>query len=208
MNFLQLKYRKGVKNMNAEIENYSDNKRKREMIDGRIYLMATPCDEHKNVQDNITMIFNNYFKQNKRRCRAITESQLYHNEKNYFEPDVKVICRESAGPARQNDDIPVIVVEVLSKSTADRDTGIKMKKYASLGIKEYWIISWEMTTIDMYLLNDNNEYERYKFYAYYKTEKELKRLDENELKEVVKEFSPISFPKLIIQLEDVFDIFE
>jgi len=31
-------------------------------------------------------------------------------------------------------------------------------------------------------------------------------LDEDEQKEVVKEFSPISFPDLVIKLEDVFDI--
>jgi len=189
--------------MNAEIQNYRDNKRKKEMIDGKIYLMARPCDEHINVQDNLVGMFNNYFKQNKRRCRAFTESQLYHNEKNYYIPDVKILCRES-----RNDDIPVIVIEVLSKSNTIIDRIIKMKKYAELGIKEYWIITWEMSLIEIYLLNENKEYEHYKSHAYYKTEDELRRLDDDELKEVVNEFSPVSFPELTIRLEDVFDIFE
>ena len=202
---------KGVVNMNAEIQNYSDNKRKKEMIDGKIYLMARPCDEHIDVQDNLTMIFNSYFKRNKRKCRARTESQIYVNEKNYFEPDVKILCRESAEQTRQNDDIPVIVVEVLSKSTGDRDKGVKMDKYAALGIKEYWIITWEAMLIDIYLLNENKEYKEYKHYksySYYASEQELKRLDEDELREVVNEFSPVSFHELTIKLEDVFDIFE
>ena len=203
--------------MNAEIQNYRDNKRKKEMIDGRMYLMASPSIEHRDVQGNLFMVFNNYFKHNKRRCRAVIDHQIYINEKNFYEPDVKVLCRESADKlnfaqaevqqARHNDDIPIIVIEVLSKSTVDLDRGVKMEKYAALGIKEYWIITWEMALIEIYLLTDTNEYKRYKTYAYYSSEEELKRLDEDELKEVVNEFSPVSFPELTIKLEDVFDIF-
>jgi len=189
--------------MNAEIPDFRDNRRKKEMIDGKIYFIARPCDEHIDVQDNIARIFNNYFIKNKRKCRARTESQLYHNEKNYYIPDVKILCRES-----RNDDTPVIVIEVLSKSNTDIDRIIKMKKYAELGIKEYWIITWEMSLIEIYLLNDNKEYSYYKSYAYYKTEEELRRLDEDELKDVVNEFSPVSLPELAIQLEEVFNIFE
>ena len=190
--------------MNAQVQNdYCDNKRKIEKIDGKTYLMARPCREHINVQDNIAMIFNAYFKQNKRKCRAMSEDQLYINENNYYEPDIKILCRET-----RKDDIPVIVIEILSKSTADRDLGIKMKKYAELGIKEYWIVSWEMTTISVYRLNESNYYEHFKSYALFSDEKELKRLDEKELKEVVTEFSSASFPELTIQLADVFDFFE
>ena len=190
--------------MNQPIQNFrSDNKIKKEMINGKIYLMATPCGEHINVQDNLAMIFNSYFKRNKRRCRAFTGHELYVNEKNYYVPDVKIICRE-----KRNDDIPVIVIEVLSKSNIDIDRHDKMQKYAELGIKEYWIITWQMTLIEVFLLNDNMQYERNRSYAYFSSEKELRRLDENELKEVVTEFSPTSFPELFIRLEDVFDIFE
>ena len=194
--------------MNAEIPDFRDNKRKKEMIDGKIYFMARPCDEHIDVQDNIARIFNNYFIQNKRKCRARTESQLYHDEKNYYVPDVKILCREYSEQVRRNDDIPVIVIEVLSKSNPVIDRVVKMKKYAELGIKEYWIITWEMSLIEIYLLNDNREYGLHKSYAYYTSEEELRRLDDDELKEVVSGFSTPLFPELNIQLEDVFDIFE
>jgi len=179
-----------------------DNKRKTEMIDGKIYLMARPCREHINVQDNIVRILNNYFISNKRRCRAFTEDELYVNEKNYYVPDTKVLCRET-----RSDDIPVIVIEILSKSNPEHDTVLKMEKYAELGIKEYWIITWELAKIEIYLLNDDNIYRKFMTYTYF-TKDELRRLNEEELKAVVKEFSSVSFPNLIIQLEDVFDIFQ
>ena len=179
-----------------------EDKRAVEMIDGKVYLMAHPCNEHMDVQYNMTKIFNDYFKRNKRRCRAFIESQLYVDEKNYYIPDVQIICRET-----RDDDIPVIVIEILSKSNPEHDTVLKMEKYAQLGIKEYWIITWELAKIEIYLLNDDNIYRKIMTYTYF-TEGELKRLDEIELKRVVKKFSSVSFPELVIQLEDVFDIFK
>lgn len=122
--------------MNERIQNYGYRKLKKEKIDGQIYLMASPGSGHRDVQSNLVSLFNGYFKMNKKRCRAFFDLQLYVDEDNFFEPDIKVLCRET-----RNDDIPVIVVEVLSKSTRGRDLGVKMKKYAELGIKEYWIIT-------------------------------------------------------------------
>jgi Uma2 family endonuclease len=189
--------------MNELTQDYNlDKKIKKEMIDGKIYLMASACDEHIDVQGNIYTIFNDYFKRNKRRCRARSDHQVYIDEKNFLEPDVKILCRE-----KRTDDIPVIVIEVLSHSTRRRDLGIKMKKYAELGIKEYWIITWEFTLLDIYLLTEENSYDFYKTYFLNVPESELKLWDEEDKQEYAAEFSPVSFPELIIKLEDVFDIF-
>ena len=189
--------------MNEPIQLQFTEKRKTEIIDGKIYLMASPCDEHINVQDNINNIFNTYFKQNKRRCRAMNESDIRIDKENRYKPDIKILCRE-----KRSDDIPVIVVEVLSKSTQDRDLGIKMKKYAELGVREYWIVTWEISSVVIYLLTEENKYEFYKSYALFTSEEELDGLDEDEKKGIIREFSPVSFPELTIRLEDVFDIFE
>ena len=169
---------------------------KEEKIDGKIYLMAAPCNEHRDVQANMLSIFNDYFKKNKKRCVSRFDADLYIDENNYFEPDIMVFCYNT------NKDIPLIVVEVLSKSTRDLDLGKKMKKYAEIGIKEYWIVTWELFTLDIYLLGDDQKYEHYKSYAYVKSEKFTRRHDEKI--EVVKEFSPVSMPEVTVKLEDVF----
>jgi len=190
--------------MNEQLQNYSEKYPKTEKIDGRIYLMSAPCDEHIDVQVNLATVFTNYFKKNKRRCRARTDAKTNIDE-GFVKPDLKIVCFE-----KNNDGIPVIVIEVLSKSTADIDRGIKMKKYAALGIKEYWIIIWQAVSVEIYLLNEEKKYEHYKTYSYYSSEKELEELEELEerdLKEAVNEFSPVSFPELTVKLEDVFDIF-
>ena len=188
--------------MNGQIANSIDRKIKKEKINGQIYLMASPSIEHRDVQYNMAKIFNEYFNKNKKRCRAIIDHELYIDEDNFLEPDVKVLCRE-----KRDDDIPVIVIEVLSKSTRKRDINDKMEKYAQLGIKEYWLVTWETCSIDIYLLGENQQYKLYNTYVHYVSKEELRKLDEEDLKEIVKEFSPGAFPELIIKLEDVFDIF-
>ena len=190
--------------MDAARQNFGDKKLKKEMIDGQIYLMASACDEHVDVQANLSNIFNNYFAQNKRKCRARINSQVHLDEKNYLEPDVKILCRET-----RNDDIPVIAVEVLSKSTEHRDYGVKMIKYAELGIMEYWLIDWKNFTVAVYLLK-GGVYEHHRTYArYIPGDRELENLDETEKAaiEVVAEFSPVSFPGLVVSMEVLFDIF-
>jgi len=182
--------------MDKQFQNYNNDFLKEEKIDGKIYLMAPPCREHREVQYNITNIFNNYFKKNKKRCISIFEDRL-DDEDNYYQPDIMVFCYNNSK------DIPLIVIEVLSASTRERDLGDKMEKYAKLGIKEYWIVTWETLSIDIYLLTDDNRYKFYKSYALYAVNKSKKKNNETAT-EAVKEFSPVSVPELKVQLEDVF----
>ena len=181
------------------MQNYdaaSDKKRKREIIDSRICLMAGAGDEHIDVQDNLNTIFNIYFNQSGRKCRARNDSDLIIDKNNIFKPDLKVLCRD-------NGDIPVIVIEVSSKSTRDRDLGVKMKKYAEFGIKEYWIITWEARAADIYLLSEDRIYRHYKSYALFADDDKIEIDEETD---IINEFSPVSFPELKIKLADVFNI--
>ena len=176
--------------------NYNYDSIKEEKIDGTIYLMAAPSDEHRDVQANMVNIFNDYFRKKKKRCISRFDAELYVDGNNYFEPDIMVFCYDT------NKNIPLIVVEVLSNSTRNTDLGIKMKKYAEIGIKEYWIVTWELFTIDIYLLSGDQKYEHYKSYAYVKSDKFARKYDEKT--EIVKEFSPVSMPEVTVRLEDVF----
>jgi Uma2 family endonuclease len=193
-------------NKNFINECLDKDKLKEEKIDGKIYLMAPPSRGHRRVQGNLSAVFTNYFKQNKKNCEALIELRLNIDYHTYFEPDLMVFCYEND---RENkEEIPIIVIEVLSKSTRGRDLGVKMKKYAQAGIKEYWIITWEMLSIDIYLLSDDGKYDLYKSYAHFTTDDW--GINGNELPEqsteteVITEFSPVSIPDLKIRLEDIF----
>ena len=190
--------------MSAPIQN-RDDLFIEEKINGKIYLMARPFFNHMRVQGNIRSIFEEYFRKTGRDCEAIFEAQLdIRNEYNdYVVPDIMVLCYN-----QQDDDdkIPLIVVEVLSKSTRNKDLSEKMELYAKLGIKEYWIADLKNLSVDIYILNNENNYKLYKSYVYYEEEDfpKNKHQKEEEEKKLIKEFSPVLFPELIIKLEDVF----
>ena len=50
--------------------------------------------------------------------------------------------------------MPDMVVEILSKSTRNKDLGIKKDTYEAQGVREYWIIDPWSKSIDVYLLRD------------------------------------------------------
>ncbi|MCL1794701.1 MAG: Uma2 family endonuclease [Oscillospiraceae bacterium] len=174
----------------------------KEKLDGKIYLMARPPEEHTDVQYNIANIFNDYFRKNKKKCIARIEAQLDIDNDNYVVPDVMAFCYET------NKNIPMVVVEILSKWTRNADLGVKMKKYAAIGIKEYWIVDWMYCIIDIYVLNDDKKYIKYESYTHYRNEdfSKISKIREEQKAdiEMTKGFHALSFPEMEISLEDVF----
>ena len=49
-------------------------------------------------------------------------------------------------------------MEILSKSTEERDRGIKKLDYQQHHVKEYWIIDADLKIIEQYLLSEEGEY--------------------------------------------------
>jgi Uma2 family endonuclease len=62
----------------------------------------------------------------------------------YAYPDISVVCGEKKFLDNEFDTLlnPIFICEVLSKSTADYDSGGKFMRYRSIeSLKEYWVIS-------------------------------------------------------------------
>ena len=49
--------------------------------------------------------------------------------------------------------VPDLVLEILSRSTAAMDRGLKKQTYARHGIPEYWIVDPEQEAIELYRLD-------------------------------------------------------
>jgi Uma2 family endonuclease len=77
------------------------------------------------------------------------------DDKNMFEPDVVVLCRDGDNDERLRDSrriegAPDFVLEVLSSSTRRRDLFLKVTKYKMAGVREYWIIDPEKKRVVVY----------------------------------------------------------
>ena len=186
-----------------DLSSIYDNLYTEERINGKIYLMARPSVNHMRVQGNIRESFERFFRKTGRDCEAIFEAELDIGKGDYVVPDIMVLCYNQ----QDDDNIPLILIEVLSKSTRTKDLREKMALYANLGVKEYWLVDYKNLSVDIYILDESaGHYKTHSSYSYFLKEDfpsdEARRAKEEA--KVIKEFSPVQFPELVIRVEDIF----
>ncbi len=78
--------------------------------------------------------------------------------RNDYEPDIVFFSKEKSKlltKEQMHFPAPDLVVEILSDSTAKNDRDIKFRDYATHGVKEYWIIDADKSTLEQYINTDN-----------------------------------------------------
>jgi len=139
-----------------ELINSSDQRY--ELIDGEIYLMASPSYNHQLVVNEISGRFYNYFKG--KSCHSLTApldirlrgfAIKFEEDPNVVQPDIVVICDEDkVSEDNKYEGIPTLLVEVLSPSTRGKDMITKLNLYMKSGVQEYWIVDLESKSITQY----------------------------------------------------------
>ncbi|MCA6378445.1 MAG: Uma2 family endonuclease [Cytophagales bacterium] len=117
---------------------------KSEFFGGEIFAMAGTTNPHNIITVNFLILLGT--KLRGKGCRPYGSDMRVHTPINslYAYPDISVVCGEKKFLDNVFDTLlnPVFICEVLSKSTADYDTGGKFMRYRSIeSLKEYWVIS-------------------------------------------------------------------
>lgn len=130
-----------------------------EYINGHIYFMSpTPTRFHQRIIKKILFGLDKYFEGSKCETHVspLEVKFIKDDEKNSVYPDLFVECDGSK--FSDNDciylGIPIIVVEVLSPSTARIDLSSKKDLYERFGVQEYWIVRPKSKTVDIFILED------------------------------------------------------
>jgi Uma2 family endonuclease len=129
---------------------------KAEFINGEIIMHSPATNKHLQISINLATIFKVYT-QKYDLGQVYVEKALIALKRNDYEPDLCFFKKEKADKFSENMLLfpaPDLVVEILSKSTAKNDRGIKFVDYALNGIQEYWIIDPENETVEQYFLAD------------------------------------------------------
>jgi len=120
---------------------------KREYIDGQVYAMAGAGYNHNCIAATIARKFGNHLEGTP--CATLTADMKVRLGKDYVYPDVLVDCSTLSG----NDYFstsPVIIVEVLSKSTRKIDTTAKLLRYINLpSLQEYVLIEQDFVSVQV-----------------------------------------------------------
>ena len=133
--------------------------RRAELIDGEFYAMAAPDGIHQEILLILGSIFRDYIRKNKRGCKvyvAPRDVQLDpDDDRTMVQPDILIVCDRSKITARCIMGAPDLIVEILSPSTRETDLQLKASKYASAGVREYWIVDPERTIILVYRFTES-----------------------------------------------------
>ncbi|MEP6903394.1 MAG: Uma2 family endonuclease [Actinomycetota bacterium] len=119
---------------------------KHEYFDGEIFDMAGTSEEHANISSNINASLHLQLK--KRPCKSYQSDLRVHIPATglYTYPDILVIC----GKPQLLEDVyldtllnPIVIVEVLSPSTADYDKGAKFDHYRTIESLKEFVLVWQ-----------------------------------------------------------------
>ena len=131
-----------------------------ELIDGVIYDMSAPTPPHQLIGGEIYALLREFLLRKKGSCVpfiAPVDVQLDKDNKTMVQPDVCVVCDRSKINRARIFGAPDFVVEVLSPSTKMKDILIKMKKYHSAGVREYWMVDPDAETVTKILYQPPTE---------------------------------------------------
>ena len=122
-----------------------------EFVDGEVFGMAGADDRHVTIAGNAYMALRQHLKGSP--CKTfMSDMKVRIEEFNcFFYPDVMVTCSAKDVENRLVKTEPILVVEVLSDSTAAFDRGGKFLKYRSLkSLQEYVLIDPVGGATDVY----------------------------------------------------------
>ena len=137
-----------------------------ELIDGQMYMMAPPSRIHQKLVSQFTKIIGNYIDAKHGVCEVYPAPFavfLNEDDRNYIEPDVSVICDKHKLTDKGCSGAPDWIIEIISPSDAQRDYGLKLFKYRSSGVREYWIVNPKTRTVNVFDFEHEQASNQYSF---------------------------------------------
>ena len=141
-----------------------------ELIDGIVYLMASPGFTHQKVLGSMYITFVEYFKDHDScdafvapfdiklvRRKVRLSGEVTDKDINVVQPDLLVLC-DYADEIDEEDryqGTPALAVEILSPSSRSMDRIRKLDLYMDCGIGEFWLVDAAKRTIAVYSFADN-----------------------------------------------------
>jgi Uma2 family endonuclease len=134
---------------------------KSEYVDGVMYAMAGGSERHNLIAANLIIAIGAQLRD--RPCRIYPSDLKVRvpDSKRFFYPDVSIVCGEVRFADDERDVVlnPVVVVEVLSDSTAAFDRGKKFQSYQQIeSLREYLLVSQDEYVVEHFLRQDDGHW--------------------------------------------------
>ena len=132
-----------------------DSEMKHELVDGYVYAMAGASENHDRISGNIYRKLGNHLENSP--CEPFTsDMKLKTSTGNFRYPDCMVVC-DKDDENKFYKTKPVILVEVISRSTRKIDKNDKLLEYINIpSLQEYVII--EQDSVDIQIFRRSNHW--------------------------------------------------
>lgn len=119
-----------------------------EYIDGYVYAMSGTSRNHEKIIGNLYAKFLNHL--GDMPCDVFSSNiKVYVSQSKFFYPDVMVVCGDDHGDEYYSEK-PILIVEVLSKSTRRKDHTTKRFAYRQIEtLQEYGLIEQDNVHIEV-----------------------------------------------------------
>lgn len=137
-----------------------------ELINGQMYMMAPPNTMHQKISWKLHQTIGNYIDSAGGSCDVLAAPFavfLNKDDYNYVEPDISVICDRNKINERGCIGAPDWIIEIVSPSTQQIDYGIKLFKYRTAGVREYWIVNPATHVVNVYDFENEEKTRQYSF---------------------------------------------
>ena len=142
-----------LKYTHADLLVMPDDGKRREIIDGELYVTPSPVNSHQKILLNLTYAFCKFLETHPLGEVRFAPLDVILSEHDVLEPDLLFVLNEHLDYLQDwVRGAPDLVVEILSPTTEARDRGIKLKAYARYGVGEYWIVDPIAQVIEVYRL--------------------------------------------------------
>ncbi|MEG0296351.1 MAG: Uma2 family endonuclease [Clostridium sp.] len=134
-----------------------------ELINGEIFMQASPSIKHQRISMKLSTKLSLYFDGKKCEPFAAPIDVILSNDEEVCEnkviPDLIVVCDKDGLNENNYKGIPSLIIEIVSPSNSHHDYIRKLNLYERFGVLEYWIVDPRFKSIQIYYLNDGESYE-------------------------------------------------
>lgn len=142
-----------------EMERASDVKH--EYFEGEVFAMSGASLHHNFIASNLNRVIGPFA--HSKGCKLFGSDFRVHIPENtlYTYPDFSIVCGKAKTNVLFTDNLlnPVVIIEILSKSTADYDRGTKFNLYRSIKtLKEYILIDSTKISVEIFARQEDDKW--------------------------------------------------
>ena len=146
------------------VQQLPDDGNRYEAIAGELYVTPAPSVRHQRISKRLSLALHRILEQSG--LGEVFSAPLgvrFPSTGEGVQPDLLFVSRDRRAIVATDElkGPPDLVVEILSPTTAGRDTGLKRLLYERQGVAEYWIVDPEAKTVDVWRFGSDPRTERF-----------------------------------------------